>query len=80
MIKNNEYKKGDVVIISHKISDTGEWMQTVGILYKISKLKFVIGHNFKGNQPIDVSLIPRKSIQEITLISPKEINSIKDLK
>lgn len=77
MIKN--YKKGDVLKVTYKNSNK-EIIDAVGVVFKLSDSDIILGHNFKGTTPIDITSIKIQTVIESERIVPKEINSLDDLK
>jgi hypothetical protein len=76
MIKN--YKKGDVLLVRYRIPFTNNVIDSVGVLYKKSKISVVLVHNFYGQSSVDNLKIFIKDIIKIDVVKPVELNSVED--
>lgn len=78
MIKNRKFKKGIVLHVKYHFLKNGI-RNSSGIVIKESNKVLYLGHNFRGVKPIDTTRIVFEDIIKVEEISPKEINTPKDL-
>lgn len=78
MKRNKEFKLGVVLHVKYYAPKNGT-RDSFGIVIKDSNKILNLGHNFRGVKPVDTTRIMFEDIIKVENLSPKEINTPKDL-
>ena len=67
------------MVITYKKPNYKDNWESVGIVFEVFDSEITLAHNFSGMSAIDTTKIFIDNIQESKKITPKEINTMKEL-